>query len=124
MSPTQSHKYGYQTTTQKTDVIETKRQSASLANLSKTSPSSLTRENAGVTKQIALGSEKAIGQAFELFHSEDDEKGPRRIRLIGPIAVRATGPKTFTLVEQEPIQLETLEAPKLSTHLFDDMSVF
>ena len=35
-------------------------------------------------------------------------KRPRRIRLIGPIAVRATGPKTFTLVGEQPVQLERL----------------
>ena len=88
--PTPFHKYGYQTTTKKLDVIETKRNAASLASLSKMRTPSLTRANPGVTKHVALGSEKAIGLAFELFQSKDDEKCPKRIRLFGPTAATAT----------------------------------
>ena len=43
-----------------------------------------------------------------MFQGSDESKRPRRIRLIGPIAVRATGPKTFTLVGEQPVQLERL----------------
>ena len=47
-----------------------------------------------------------------MFRGSDESKRPRRIRLIGPIAVRATGPKTFTLVGEQPVQLERLLVDK------------
>jgi hypothetical protein len=49
-----------------------------------------------------------VGEALEVFRGRGAPARPRRIRLIGPIAVRASGPKTFTLVEENPIELEEL----------------
>ena len=59
-------------------------------------------------RHIALGSQSAVDEALDVFRGEGGEKHQRKIRLIGPIAVRATGPKTFTLVGEEPIHLEEL----------------
>lgn len=58
-------------------------------------------------RHIALGSKAAVSEALEVFRGRGPAR-PRRIRLIGPIAVRATGPKTFTLVEEKPPGLEKL----------------
>ena len=68
-------------------------------------------------RHIAVGSETAVQQALQVFRGSDESKRPRRIRLIGPIAVRATGPKTFTLVGQQPVQLERLLLDKEDNRL-------
>ena len=69
-------------------------------------------------RHIGVGSQTAVQQALQVFRGGSDEsKRPRRIRLIGPIAVRATGPKTFTLVGEQPVQLETLLVDKEDNRL-------
>ena len=119
MPPTNHHPvrhYGYHITPIKAVIKKPETKTESLVTRS-TTPRPTTRspptekivsEEEEQVRHIGVGSQTAVQQALQVFQGSDESKRPRRIRLIGPIAVRATGPKTFTLVGEQPVQLERL----------------
>jgi len=64
------------------------------------------------TKRIAIGGKESIGKALEELQETSLlslQNSDKKINLIGPIKVRATGPKTFSIVDNidiDPIEIE------------------
>ena len=64
------------------------------------------------SQKIAIGSEKDIGKVLKDFKKTKVlslQNKEKKINLIGPIKVRATGQKTFSIVEKfDPVEDETV----------------
>jgi len=62
------------------------------------------------TKSIAIGSKENIGKVLKEYRETNKfalQNSNKNINLIGPIKVRATGPKTFSIVDNiDPIEIE------------------